>query len=208
MQIVGPPKTHVFPMLVRCEASHGSAGSENLQETKFCGRLLKIWKSDIQKQGNAYGIVCKACGAFIPIDAKALEERVKEVSPGNQKNWTKKETGRSWDPYYYECRKDDLLLQLNPPYESGPWHMRLSWSPLKENGIQKADTITKEPFRFNNDESSEDKKLWENINDLEYAKTEAFALAEEHVLNNLNYWVHLWVQLEELKQMTNPDGEN
>lgn len=106
--------------------------------------------------------------------------------------WERKETGHYWNPYYYEYHHGNLTLTLMPPYESDPWTARLS----KAN----KETIHKENFRLRHNDRSDDKALWESINDLEQAQEQAFIIMEEYLKRITSYWDGLLSELNEMKE--------
>lgn len=104
--------------------------------------------------------------------------------------WEQKPSGSTHNPYCYEVEAYGLMLQLTPPYESGPWNVRL------HRGRR---LIHKDYFRFRNNESSEDPALWESIEDMEMAKEEAFTSMEEYIWDHAKYWNKLHEDLENLR---------
>lgn len=106
--------------------------------------------------------------------------------------WTKEETGRSGNPYYYKTEYKSLTLTLSLPYKSDPWSVKLTGS----NG-----TITKEVFRFRSNERSEDETLWESVEDLEKAKATAFQIMEDYINEWIMYWSRLQIELITMKNL-------
>lgn len=104
--------------------------------------------------------------------------------------WEQKLSGSLHNPYCYEVEAHGLMLQLTPPYESGPWNVRLH---------RGHSLIHKDCFRFRNEESSEDPALWESMDDFEDAKEEAFVIMEEYIWGHAKYWNKLHEDLENLR---------
>lgn len=95
--------------------------------------------------------------------------------------WAKKETGREWNPYFYELEIENLKLQLSLPYKADPFTIRL---------LNKSGTIHKETFRLNEDET------------LENAKRIGIEIMKSFIKNNMNYWSSLLYKIERVEKET------
>lgn len=107
--------------------------------------------------------------------------------------WTREETGRSFNPYYYRTEYKGMVLSLAVPYESDPWRVRLT--------DQNKCTVHKDVFRLRHNDRAEDKNLWESADDLEKAEEKAFEIMENYIAAHLRYWERVRGQLIEMKNL-------
>lgn len=110
----------------------------------------------------------------------------------NPTKWVKKDSGLSFNPYYYECSNGDLTLSLRPPYKTDPWSVRLTEHHAKVGHIViTAQTVHKSSFRLEADGPEDPERL-------EEAKAEAFRIMERFIQNNLNSWIEMQNRLKAL----------
>lgn len=107
--------------------------------------------------------------------------------------WTKKHTGEGHIvSYYYECviknsLQGNVILELNPPYESDPWMMRLYIG--KQTYLKKA-------FRLRGKDSDD---IPESMEDIEKAQEKAFEIAIKHMRSNETFCNYIAELLESAK---------
>lgn len=102
--------------------------------------------------------------------------------------WEKKPTGKGHiNPYYYECKKEDVTLELGLPYKSDPWMVRLYIGPQ---------TIIKESFRLRGKGRDGEP---ESLDDLEKAQDKAFRIAINIMRTKEEYYRTIAEKLESMK---------
>ena len=89
------------------------------------------------------------------------------------KQWTRKETGQSHNPYYYERSEGSITVELNVPYPGDPWMLRL---------YQEGDLLCKKDFRL------KDGNLKDPAEDLERAGDAALQYLEKICTENRDFW--------------------
>lgn len=89
------------------------------------------------------------------------------------KQWTRKETGQSRNPYYYECSEGSITVELNVPYPGDPWVLRL---------YQESDLLCKKDFCL------KDGNLEDPAADLEKAEDAALRYLEKICAENRDFW--------------------
>lgn len=102
--------------------------------------------------------------------------------------WKKKPTGEGHiNPYYYECRKEDIVLELGLPYKSDPWMVRLYIG---------SQTIIKKDFRLRGKDRDGEP---ESLDDLEKAQDKAFRIAINIMCDTEEYYRTITEKLESMK---------